>query len=122
MATISETLTVRVERPPEVSLEEFFGGMRTWLDHHRIMLADFRSVILAEKSGVFDAQFNNLQHARLFEGHFAAQPTSDVPARLDLPWSAIATPAAVSQSQVSAFAAMTDVIPTAGAVRLSASR
>src|SRR4029077_16907947 len=101
MAKTAKARTVRVERPPEVSLEQFFGDMRTWLDHHRIMLADFRSVVVAEKSGVFDAQFSDLQDARLFEARFSAQPTSNDPARPGLPRSAIATTAAVRQSQVS---------------------
>jgi hypothetical protein len=44
MATTWQTITVRVERPPEASLGDFFAIMRSWLDHHCIMLADFKAV------------------------------------------------------------------------------
>jgi hypothetical protein len=73
MATTWKTITVRIERPPEVSLAEFFADIRAWLDHHCIMLADFRG-----KSDVFDALFDNPRDARLFERRFADQPTSSV--------------------------------------------
>jgi hypothetical protein len=51
MATTWKTISVRVKRPPEVSLGEFFTVMRSWLDHHCILLADFRGVTLP--NGVF---------------------------------------------------------------------
>ena len=73
MATTWKTIAVRVERPPEVSLAEFFADLRSWLDHHCIMLADFRG-----KGDVFDALFDNPRDARLFERQYADQPTSDV--------------------------------------------
>jgi hypothetical protein len=78
MATTWEMITVRVERPPETPLGDFFAEMRSWLDHHCIMLADFRAVTLANKSGVFDVLLDNPRDARLFGRRFAAQPTSNV--------------------------------------------
>jgi len=77
MATTWKTIAVRVKCPPEVSLAEFSADMRAWLDHHCIMLADFRG-----KGDVFDALFDNPRDARLFERRFAAQPTSSIPARI----------------------------------------
>ena len=52
MATTWQTTTVRVNRPHELSLGEFFADMRSWLDHHCIMLADFTG-----KNDVLDVQF-----------------------------------------------------------------
>jgi hypothetical protein len=71
MATPWKTIAVRVKRPPEVSLAEFSADMQAWLDHHCIMLADFRG-----KGDVFDALFDNPRDACLFERQFADQPTS----------------------------------------------
>ena len=73
MATTWQTITVQVRRPPEVSLGEYFAAIRMWLDHHCIMLADFRG-----KGDVFDALFDNPRDACLFERRFAAQPTNSV--------------------------------------------
>jgi hypothetical protein len=80
MATTWKTITVRIERPPEVSLAEFFADMRAWLDHHCIMLADFKG-----KGDVFDALFDNPRDARLFERRFAAQSMGSVPTRIAPP-------------------------------------
>lgn len=74
MTTSSKAIAVRVQRPPEVSLGEFFADLRTWLDHHCVMLADFRG-----DGDAFAALFDNPRDARLFERRFAAQSTSDVP-------------------------------------------
>lgn len=96
MATTWEAITVRVERPSEVPLGEFFAEMRSWLDHHCIMLADFRAVTLANKSGVFDALLDNPRDALLFGRRFAAQPTSDVLARIASHQSRVSIPAAIA--------------------------
>jgi hypothetical protein len=79
VATPWQATTVRVERPPETSLENFSAGMRSWLSHHCI-LADFKSVPLLGKSGVFDVVFDNPRDAALFERRFAGQSTGDVSA------------------------------------------
>jgi hypothetical protein len=93
MATTWQTITVRIERPAEVSLGEFFAAMRSWLDHHCIILADFRMVTLVDKSGVFDALFDNPRDARLFGCRFGPQPASGVPELVKSRWrvSAIAS-------------------------------
>jgi hypothetical protein len=80
VATTWQSVTVRVERPPEVSPGDFFAGIRSWLDHHCI-LADFKSVPLPGKRGVFDVVFDNQRDAALFKRRFAAQPTGIVPVR-----------------------------------------
>ena len=76
MSIIWKTTAVRVTRPPEVLLAEFFAVMRMWLDHHCIMLADFR-----DNGDGFDALFDNPRDARLFRRRFAIRPTSAAPAR-----------------------------------------
>jgi hypothetical protein len=93
MATTWETITVRVQRPHEASLGDFFSVLRAWLDHHCIILADFRSVILPGKSGVFDVVFDNPRDAALFERRFAGQP-------------AIAATTVMDQSRASTLAAI----------------
>jgi hypothetical protein len=89
MATTWQTITVRVERPPEASLGDFFAIMRNWLDHHCIMLADFKAVTSAKKSGVFDACLDNPRDALLFGRRFGLQPPSNVPARRTSRWSSM---------------------------------
>jgi len=79
MATTWQKITVRVERPPETPLGDYFADMRSWLDHHCIMLADFRNVAAVNKSGVFDVLFDNPRDALLFQRRFARQPTSRLP-------------------------------------------
>jgi hypothetical protein len=74
MATTWQTITVRVERPPETTLDEYFADMRTWLDHHCIILTDFRGVTAPNGRGVFAAQFNNPRDALHFARRFSAQP------------------------------------------------
>jgi hypothetical protein len=103
MATTWRTITVHVRRPPEVSLAEFFADMRAWLDHHCIMLADFRG-----KGDVFDALFDNPRDARLFERRFAAQSTRSVPAR-------VAPPRLVSATTSSIEAPLGGLIPVGDA-------
>jgi hypothetical protein len=83
MATTWETSAVRVERPPETSLADFFADMRSWLDHQCIIPAEFRGITLAGKSGVFDVLFDNPRDARLFGRRFAAHPAGSVPVRID---------------------------------------
>jgi hypothetical protein len=89
MATTWQTITVRVERPPEASLGDFFAIMRSWLDHHCIMLADLKVVTSANKSGVFDACLDNPRDALLFGRRFGVQLTSNVPARRTSRWSSM---------------------------------
>jgi hypothetical protein len=79
MSTTWKTTTVRVSRSPEVLLSEFFEAMRMWLDHHCIILADFRGADVE-----FDALFDNPRDARLFERRFAARSTSDTPVPIPL--------------------------------------
>ena len=61
--------TVRVSRPPEVTLGEFLAVVRKWLDHQCI-LADFQG-----RDRMVEAQFDNPRDARLFERRFAHQST-----------------------------------------------
>jgi hypothetical protein len=89
MATTWQTITVRVERPPEASLGDFFAIMRSWLDHHCIMLADFKAVTSTNKSGVFDVCLDNPRDALLFGRRFGVQPTINVPARRKSRWSSM---------------------------------
>jgi hypothetical protein len=110
MATTWETITVRVQRPPEIPLGEFFGDMRIWLDHHRVMLANFNGVTLANKSGVFEAQFDNPRDALLFKRRFAAQPTNIVPVRMASRESIIAAAASGDRSSVSIRAAIAGMV------------
>ena len=77
MSTTWKITTVSISRPPELPLAEFFAVMRTWLDHHCILLADFRG----RGGGRFDALFDNARDARLFERRFTTRSTSIVPAR-----------------------------------------
>ena len=81
MATTWKTIAVRVERPPEGSLADFFADMRSWLDHQCIMPAEFRGVTLAHKSGVFDVLFDNPRDAQHFGRRFAAQSRSSIDGR-----------------------------------------
>ena len=91
LATTWKTIAVRIERPSEVALADFLAAIRSWLDHHCIMLADFRT-----KGDVFDALFDNPRDARLFERRFAAQPTSSVRARVTPRRSVSATTSSVA--------------------------
>jgi hypothetical protein len=77
MAPTWKTIAVRIARPPEVSPADFLAAIRSWLDHHCILLADFKS-----KTNAFDAVFDNPRDARLFERRFAVQPPSGVPGRV----------------------------------------
>ena len=77
MSTTWKITTVRISRPPELLLGEFFADMRMWLDHHCIMLADFRG-----RGDGFEALFDNARDACLFERRFTARSTSIVPARV----------------------------------------
>ena len=79
MSTAWQTITVRVSCPSEGSLDEFLAIMRTWLNHHCILLADLR-----DNGDGFDALFDNPRDARLFERRFAARPTSSAPSRIAL--------------------------------------
>ncbi|HXO01176.1 MAG TPA: hypothetical protein VN900_03920 [Stellaceae bacterium] len=106
MATTWKTITVRVERPPEASLGDFFAVMRSWLDHHCIMLADFKGITLPNKSGVFDALFDNPRDALLFGRRFGAQPTGNVPARIASRRPFGATAASIERSRASIQAAI----------------
>jgi hypothetical protein len=72
---------VCVERPPETSLGDFFAIMRSWLDHHCIILADFKAVTLENKSDVFDACLDNPRDALPFGRRFGVHKTRVVPAR-----------------------------------------
>jgi hypothetical protein len=115
MATTWKTIAVRVERPPEASLADFFADMRSWLDHHCIIPAEFRDVTLANKSGVFDVLFDNRKDAlhfgrrfavqRRFATHrFATQLTRDVAARTGSRRSINAAMPSVDQNRVSILA------------------
>jgi hypothetical protein len=106
MATTWKTITVRVERPPETPLGEFFADMRSWLDHHCVMLADFRGVTLANKSGVFDVLFDNPRDALLFGRRFAVQSTSDVPASRVARRSISVATSSIDQSRAAILAAL----------------
>jgi hypothetical protein len=106
MATTWKSIAVRIERPPEISLAEFFTKMRSWLDHHCIIPADFRGVTLANKSGVFDVLFDNARDARLFGRRFAIQPTNSVTVRMGSRQLISATPSSIDQSRASIHAAI----------------
>jgi hypothetical protein len=106
MATTWKTITVRVERPPETSLGEFFANMRSWLDHHCIMLADFRNVTLVDRNDAFDVLFDNPRDALLFGRRFAAQPASNVATGRASRPSIIATTSSVDRRRVSVLAAI----------------
>jgi hypothetical protein len=67
------TTVVRIASPPDVSRADFLASIRSWLDHHCIMLANFKSVAFADMEGVFDVEFDNPRDARLFERRFASQ-------------------------------------------------
>src|ERR1700683_1900803 len=109
MATTWKTITVRVERPPEISLGEFFAELRSWLDHHCIIPAEFRGVTLADKNGVYDVLFDNPRDAGLFERRFATQPTISVPASIASRPSIGATKSSMDLSRASIPAAMAGV-------------
>ena len=100
MATTWKTISVRIERPPEVSLAEFFADMRSWLDHNCIILADFRGVTLANRNGVFDALFDNPRDALLFGRRFAPRLTGSAPAHIAARASSVATASSIDQSRV----------------------
>ena len=112
MATTWKTVSVRVERPPEVSLAEYFADMRSWLDHNCIILADFRGVTLADRNGVFDALFDNPRDALLFGRRFAPRLLSSVPARIASRPSLVATASSIDQSRVSLSAAIAGFVRT----------
>jgi hypothetical protein len=65
------TTVVRIENPRDVSRADFLASIRSWLDHHCIMLANFRGVAFANMEGIFDVEFDNPRDARLFERRFA---------------------------------------------------
>jgi hypothetical protein len=104
VATTRQTITVRVERPHETSLENFFAVMRSWLAHHCIMLADFKGVPLPGKSRVFDVVFDNPRDAALFGRRFAGKPTRNVPVRTPSRGSISATAPSTDQSPASILA------------------
>jgi hypothetical protein len=117
MATTWKTNTVRVERPPEASLADFFAVMRSWLDHHCIMPADFRGVTLANKSGVFDVLFDDPRDALLFGRRFAVQRTRGISMRAASRRSVIATTSSTNPSQVLIPAVIAGVMRSAVWVR-----
>src|ERR1700722_4834653 len=112
MATTWKTVSVRVERPPEVSLAEYFADMRSWLDHNCIILADFRGVALVNRSGVFDALFDNPRDALLFGRRFAPRLTDNAPARVASRPSIVATASSIDQSGGSVSAAIAGFVRT----------
>jgi hypothetical protein len=73
MGTPWKTIAVRIARPPEVAPADFLAVIRSWLDHHCILLADFKT-----KTDALVAVFDNPRDARLFERRFAVQTTSGV--------------------------------------------
>jgi hypothetical protein len=106
MASTKKTIAVRVERPRDASLADFFANMRSWLDHQCIMPAEFRGVTLANKSGVFDVLFDNPRDALLFGRRFAAQSARNARARGASRRSNGATNSAVDQSRGAILAAI----------------
>jgi hypothetical protein len=106
MATTWQTITVRVERPSEASLGDFLKVLRSWLDHHCIILADFQDVTVPNKSGVFDAVFDNPRDALFFGRRFAGQPTNNVPVRIASRRSIEATTSSIDQRRASILAAI----------------
>jgi len=103
MSTTWKITTVSISRPPELPLAEFFAVMRRWLDHHCIMLADFRG-----RGDGFEALFDNARDARLFERRFAVRSTT-APARI-----AARRPAAVTAPS-SEMAVLGDLVAVANA-------
>jgi hypothetical protein len=76
MGTTWKTIAVRIARPRDVAPADFLAVIRSWLDHHCILLADFKA-----KTEAFVAVFDTPRDARLFERRFAVQPASGVPDR-----------------------------------------
>jgi hypothetical protein len=60
---------VRIEMPRK-SLASTMVGMRTWLDSYRVRPAVFK-IAPTETGVVFDIQFLDEDHAKLFEQAFA---------------------------------------------------
>lgn len=67
---------VRIERPPDVSPENFSASIRSWLSHHCVILANSESIALAGLGGTFDAEFDDPRDAYLFARRFVTQPIS----------------------------------------------
>jgi hypothetical protein len=43
MGTTWKTIAVRIARPPDLAPADFLAVIRSWLNHHCILLADFKS-------------------------------------------------------------------------------
>jgi hypothetical protein len=87
-------------------MAEFFADMRSWLDHHCIMPAEFRGITLANKSGVFEVLFDNPRDGLLFGRRFGARPISSVPAHIASRRSISATTSPIDQRQASILSSM----------------
>jgi len=105
VATTWQTVTVRIERPPEASLADFLAILQSWLDHHCIALAGFTGVTLPNKSGGFDVVFDNPRDALLFERWLAGQQNS-AQVRIASRRSINATSSSLDQRRMSVLAAI----------------
>lgn len=74
MLNARKTTIVRVETPSEVSPADFLASIRSWLNHHCILLANLQSVALADIDGIFDAEFDQPRDARVFARRFTIEP------------------------------------------------
>ena len=110
MAATWKTIVVRVERPPEASLAEFFVDMRSWLDHRCIIPAEFKGVTLANKGGVFDVLFDNPREALLFGRRFGAESMGSDPVLIPSRQPTVATGASIAERRVSLPAAIASSI------------
>jgi hypothetical protein len=67
----SLTSLVRVEKPDEILLSQYFVEMRIWLDMHKIEPVDFR--LFGGPSVGFEVRFSSPDHANIFERKFGLE-------------------------------------------------
>ena len=71
-------LIVRTEEMSVDLIGDRMGDMRTWLDHNRIDLSDFKLVTLGANVA-FDAQFRDMGQAIRFRAAFGSSAPSALP-------------------------------------------
>lgn len=71
-----EIVVVRTAEIAVGSIGESMSSMRAWLDHHRINLANFRSVSREVGKIAFDAHFRDVEQAERFRTAFGISDQS----------------------------------------------
>lgn len=70
-------IIVQVIVPPDIGLGLYFAEMRIWLDHHHIVLRDFR--YFGGHAPWIEVRFNHPREAAAFEGEYGRNGLPSAP-------------------------------------------